>query len=314
MQLKAKAPGSLMLLGEHAVLFDKPALVSAINQYITVTMTPAHQHNETIKIYSKTHGECATTLSALAQADFVIKKPFHFVLAVIKQMHAKIKRGFDVVIESEFSDQVGFGSSAAVTVAMLACLVKWLDIRISALDLIRQARLAARAAQGGVGSGADIAASVHGGIVVYKAHPLSAEKLNITHPLTVVYSGQKTPTVEVISHVQKHFTSHPELLRQIINGIGECALQGAKHVRKKDWQKLGEVFNIQQGLMEALNVSNAKLQTLITDLRSDKSILGAKISGSGLGDCVVGLGLSKNIPHPCLDAEMTLQGVMCEKI
>ena len=103
-------------------------------------------------------------------------------------------------------------------------------------------------------------------------------------------------------------------MRQIINGIGECALRGAHHVRQKDWQKLGEVFNIQQGLMEALNVSNAQLQTLINDLRSDKSILGAKISGSGLGDCVVGLGRAKNIPHSCMDAEMTLQGVMCEKI
>ena len=92
-------------------------------------------------------------------------------------MQVKIKRGFKVEIESEFSDQVGFSSSAALTVALLACLTKWLGIRISSLDLIRQGRLAARLAQGGVGSGADIAAAVLGGIVVYKAQPLSAEKL-----------------------------------------------------------------------------------------------------------------------------------------
>ena len=40
MQLKASAPGSLMLMGEHAVLHGKKALVCAIDQRISVSLTP----------------------------------------------------------------------------------------------------------------------------------------------------------------------------------------------------------------------------------------------------------------------------------
>ena len=40
MPFKASAPGSLMLLGEHAVLHGKPALVGALDKRITVTLTP----------------------------------------------------------------------------------------------------------------------------------------------------------------------------------------------------------------------------------------------------------------------------------
>ena len=79
MQLRAKAPGSLMLLGEHAVLFDKPALVSAINKYITVTMTPAHQHDdETIEIHSKTHGSLATYIISIRTGRFCYQKTIPF--------------------------------------------------------------------------------------------------------------------------------------------------------------------------------------------------------------------------------------------
>ena len=49
-------------------------------------------------------------------------------------------------------------------------------------------------------------------------------------------------------------------------------------------------MNVAQGLMDAIGVNNAMLATLVHGLREDPAVLGAKISGSGLGDCVVALG------------------------
>lgn len=315
MIIKASAPGSMMLLGEYAVLQGRPALVCAVNKRITVTLTP--RTDDGIHIHSSLHGHYTTQLQAVQ-----IEKPFHFVLGAIRHYHYYLKRGFDLHIDTEFSDQVGLGSSAAVTAAVLAVLTSWLDMRVSPLDLVRQGRHVIRQIQG-TGSGADMAASVFGGMVSYSAQPVKVEKFSVTYPFTALYAGFKTPTPEVIKHVQARFSAFPALYRQIERSIGQCATEGIHMVRKEDWEGLGAIMNTQQGLMDALGVCTPLLADLIADLRLQKGISGAKISGSGMGDCVIGWGnvpeawqYSNNAQHAGVEripVAMTLQGLHCEK-
>lgn len=313
MQIKASAPGSLMLLGEYAVLHGKQALVCAIDKRISVIITP--RSDKQIDISSSLYGHYSTDLSRIK-----IEKPFHYVLGVLQHVQAKLRYGCHIEIVSEFSDRMGLGSSAAVTVATLAAFISWLNIKMSPLDLLRQARNVIRQVQG-VGSGADIAASIYGGIVGYQTQPLFAEKLSSLHPLTVLYAGFKTPTAEAIKRVQQSFANYGNLFRHLANSIGQCATEGIQLVRKSEWHKLGDIMNIQQGLMESLGVGGAPLTDMVQDLRKQSGIIGAKISGSGLGDCVVGLGqLSEAYhytgEHPGIQniaISMTAQGVLCEK-
>jgi mevalonate kinase len=310
MQLKASAPGSLMLLGEYAVLHGKHALVCAVDKRITVTLTP--RADEVINIHSDRHGVYTTNISHLT-----IEKPFHYVLTALKHHQTKLKRGCDIEIQSEFSDTLGLGSSAAVTVATLSVLVSWLGMPFLPLDLVRQGRNIVREVQG-VGSGADVAASVYGGMVGYQAQPLTAEKISITHPLTVIYSGHKTPTPEAIARVQDYFSAYPNIFRELTNSIGQCAQEGLLCARKAEWKKLGEIMNMQQGLMESLGVGTDLMREMIFDLRKQDTITGAKISGSGFGDCVIGLGETPahytyaNLQR--IPVAISLQGVHCEKI
>ncbi len=314
MPLKASAPGSLMLLGEYAVLHGKQALVCAVDKRIQVILTP--RSDKKIEIDSSLYGHYSTDLMQLK-----IEKPFQFVLGALQQYQAKLRYGCNINITSEFSDKVGLGSSAAVTVATLATLVSWLNIRMSPLELVRQGRNVIRLIQG-TGSGADIAASVYGGIVAYQAQPMFAEKFNILHPLTVLYAGFKTPTVEAIKTVQQSFSGYSTLFRHLTNSIGQCATDGIQLVRRMEWAKLGEMMNIQQGMMESLGVNTLLLADMIQDLRRQANMLGAKISGSGFGDCVIGLGeLPADYTYrgdhqgvQRIHVNMTAQGVHCEKI
>lgn len=314
MSFRASAPGSLMLLGEYGVLHGGHALVCAVDKRMTVTITP--RQDETITIHSSLHGDYTTQLTELT-----VEKPFHFILAVLQLYQPKMKRGCDITVQSEFSDKVGLGSSAAVTVATLAALITSLNIRTTPLDLVRQGRNIVRHVQG-IGSGADIAASVLGGMVGYRAQPLSAEKYTTLHPLTALYAGFKTPTVDAIKRVQTHFVSHPHLYRSITESISQCAIEGIQSVKKGEWDALGKIMNIQQGMMESLGVSIPLLQEMIKALRLSSGVLGAKISGSGLGDCVIGLGDLSDAFAPDLKAQgvqqipvaMGLKGVQCEKI
>lgn len=303
---KASAPGSLMLLGEHAVLYRKHALVCAINKRMTVTLTPRSDNKIMID-------------SALGHYEAEIARlkvitPFQFVLAALKQYQKKMTVGCDIHITTDFSDKVGFASSAAVTVATLKALSTWLNMPLSSLELIHAGRKIVRAVQG-LGSGADVAACVLGGLVVYRTQPEEIRKLPVESffPLTVVYSGSKAPTIEVVRHVEKLFEDQPVILRLLCQAIDGCVLAGVQAITDNDLHALGKIMNVQQGLMDALGVNTPILADMIDRLRRSPAIEGAKISGSGLGDCVVGVGhLPENIGQ--IPVQITQEGIVCEEI
>lgn len=303
MSFKASCPGSLMLLGEYAVLHGKSALVCAVDKRMSVTLTP--RTDKSIHI-SSALGHYVADVTQLK-----VEQPFQFVLAVLKKYRKELPAGCDITITSEFSDKIGFASSAAVTVATLAVLSAWLQLDLAKLELFQIARAIIRQVQG-LGSGADVAACVFGGIVAYRAQPLSIEKLPYHHPITVVYSGSKTPTVQAVSQVKQAFAEKPKLYQQICLAIDSCALRGKQAVHDQNWVELGKIMDIQQGLMDALGVNTGKLNSIVYNLRNQATILGSKISGSGLGDCVIGLGTITDQAAGGISVEITEQGVCCE--
>ena len=295
-----------MLLGEHAVLHGHPALVCAAHRRIFVTLSP--RSDSRLHIHSAL-GEYTSSLDPL-----VPDSKFRFVLAAIARKKDLLEsRGLDLTIESEFSHTVGLGSSAAVTVALHAALDLFLKGVLEARRVFEESRSLIREVQG-LGSGADVAASVYGGIVAYRAEPLEIEVLPASHPVTVIYSGSKMPTAEVVRRVQQQREQRPEVFDAIFRQMGESVRQATAEIRAGDWKSFGALLNVNQGLMEALGVSNDRLSEIVQALRADPNILGAKISGSGLGDCVLGLGASarKDWPYEVLPVSITELGVQQE--
>jgi mevalonate kinase len=179
-----------MLFGEHAVLHGHLALVGAVSQRLRVTLTP--HAGSAIHIRSAL-GEYASDLRNPAPSE-----TFRFMVAALRVFADDLPSGFSLQVESEFSSTIGFGSSAAVTVATVGALLHWSRGTAPADQVFSTARRLIRDVQG-AGSGADVAASVHGGLVLYRAEPLEIEPLPHTHPLTAVYSGSKLATPLVIA-------------------------------------------------------------------------------------------------------------------
>ena len=298
----ASAPGNLMILGEHAVLRGYRALVCAVNRRMQVTLTPRNDRQIVIQSALGTH---RTELDHLE-----LHHAFRFVMAAVELYRAKLSRGFDLSIESEFSHQIGFGSSAAVTVAMVAVLASFTDQPTHENTLFIQARDIIRTIQG-LGSGADVAASVFGGLVAYRADPLELIPLSKAHPITIIYSGSKMPTVEVVRLVNSRYDRHPELFTSIFRLMDQSVATALSALEQDDWETLGHLLNINQGLMEAIGVSNAALAEIVHALRSDPCTLGSKISGSGLGDCVIGLGKAEciHLPYELIPAQIDPHGL-----
>jgi mevalonate kinase len=300
--ITTSAPGSLMLLGEHAVLHGHRALVCAINRRIAVQLSPIAENS--VRIVSCL-GDYQCPL------DNVLDHPsFRFVLQAVRQHLGKIPSGFELKIESGFSADIGFGSSAAVTVATHAALMKWIaGIEPMREELFFQSLETVRAVQGR-GSGADLAASVFGGIVGYGAAP-EFQPVEVAVPLTAVYCGYKTPTPEVILKVEQLRAGNMAQYDRIYTEIDESVGEAVSCLRNHDFPAFGQLLNRNQQLMDEMGVNTPELQEIVTALQNDPEVFGAKISGSGLGDCAVGIGYAelKELDYPVHHLEITPAGI-----
>lgn len=276
-----------MLLGEHAVLHGRRALVCAIDKRITVSRSQIN--NPILRIVSGL-GNYEAPLSALSDHP-----DFRFVLDAVKQY--PLTQGIELKIESEFSSDIGFGSSAAVTVAAHAVLMGGVENR---MELFKRSLATIHRVQGR-GSGADVAASVFGGVVAYRAEPLEIKPLKQTFPLTAVYSGSKMKTADVIRLVEERRALNADYFERIFDrmdaSVAEAIgiLGGAPASVPADGEAavpplkaFGEILIRNQKLMEEMGLCNAALAEIIGEFRA--AGIPAKISGSGLGDCAIGLG------------------------
>jgi mevalonate kinase len=296
------APGSLMLMGEHAVLHGRRALVCAVNRRLSVCAT------------GRADGRVAVR-SALGGAEAAMSAPdglpdaLRFVREAVRGGAPMLPGGCTLDIESDLPHTLGLGSSAAVTVAVVGAVRALAGAPPAPHDWIRAARAAIVAVQGR-GSGADAAASVLGGLVAYRAEPFHAERLPGLFPLTVVYSGAKRPTAEVMEEQAVAQTAAPAFFEAVYDAMDAAAGAAEAAARADDGPGLGRWLNAGQGLMAALGVVDAPLAEIVARLRASPGILGAKVSGSGLGDCALGLGEAAwaDLRHPRVDACMDARG------
>ncbi len=269
------APGSTMLTGEHAVVYGHPAIVVAIEQRVHVTVRPVNGNSATIT--SEIADPQTIPLDALHAEG-----PYRFVIAAL-QRHTPA-HGVQIDIRSQIDHTLGLGSSAAVTIATLAALSGHAEdsLHADALSIVRRIQ--------GRGSGADLAASLRGGTLAYSVSGDLATFDPLPHPpqLSLHNVGYKTPTAEVLRRVAEAQASEPARYDALYAEMGKVA---ARTITKATaCEDIGSDLRTYQMLMAKLGVSDANLDAANAQALENKGVLGAKISGSGLGDCVIAMG------------------------
>jgi mevalonate kinase len=300
--IEASAPGSLMLLGEHAVLAGGSAVVAAIAHRVRVQLLP--RHDQKVIVQSQ-FGQVETTLT-----DLTVVPPLTYVLAVIDQLRDRLLQGFELHIDSDMSQAMGLGSSTAVTVAVAAVLLKWLGheaqkaaIFEAALNVIRQLQ--------GRASGADVAASVFGGVQHYRASDQCCESLPWQQDFHLYYSGKKTKTAVVLAHVAKQFAGREAELASLYQRIDQVTLKAVAALKAGEEPMFYQQVNAAQALMVELGVCDQTLAEMQRYFSTQAQTLACKISGSGLGDCFYTLGAA--VDHPPYEevvVQLGAEGVM----
>ena len=282
--IKVSAPGSLMLTGEHAVLHGSPAAACAVDKRIYLTLSP--RNDRTVHIESPL-GSLETTLDSLPS-----ESQFKFIIEAIKLVRLNI--GVDIKTESEFSSTVGLGSSAAVTVCTCMALNTLKGIIPKRDELFCQCYNVVHGVQK-TGSGCDLAASIYGGIIAMESKDGQYTPRKLDCPslpeIDLYYCGYKMKTPEVIALVNKKAQAEPEKYEKLYQYMTQVAGATVTLLERGNFEMVGNLFGKYQILMEQLGVCDDTLKDRVTQLQNDSKVLGAKISGSGLGDCVISLGI-----------------------
>jgi mevalonate kinase len=270
MKIKVSAPGKLMLFGEHAVVYDKPCIVTAVSSRLYVELELTHSG-------FKIEAPQAKDVRFVEEAVSVFKEKY------------KIGNGLAIKTSSDFSSQYGFGSSSAVTVATLFALAKIYEINLSLqeiFDLGYQVTLNIQ----GVGSGFDIAAALYGGTIYFLTggkviQPLKTETL----PLVIGYSGIKADTPTMIKNLKLKMKNDPfGSIKNIFNSIEKIVDEAKIALTLGDWRKVGQLMNENHHLLQQLGVSTKKLDQMC-QAAVEAGAYGAKLSGAGGGDCMIAL-------------------------
>jgi len=230
-QLTVSAPGKLMLLGDHAVVHNRPCLVTAVDQRMKLKIelldTPELQLDAPdVKItgYKK-------SLKDLGNGE--IPKGAKFVEIAVKNFlkKYKLKGGLRIETKSAFSSTVGFGSSSASTVCTVKALSELSGNKLDNKELFKLAYKSVIDIQG-VGSGFDIAAGIYGGILYFIGGGKVITPIIVSNfPLIVGYSGSKADTPTLVKMVGAKLKTYPKVypvlfdVSTTIVEIGRKALQ-----------------------------------------------------------------------------------------
>lgn len=287
MKVTASAPGKLMLYGEHAVVYGSPCIVTAVDQRVRVSVEPNGEGE--IHVCSPNVGldEYHKKIARLGKDD--LPKSMQFVEMLVKRFYEKyqIKEGVRISTESDFSTQFGFGSSAAVVVALTQAMTNYFEVVMDKKEIFEMAYRAVLDVQG-VGSGFDVAASVYGGTIYYVTPGTVIEQIYEDElPMVVGYTGVKADTPTLIRQVAE-LKRNEAWVESVFKDITQLVNEAKTSFMKKDFVQLGKLMNRNQKLLSTLNVSSAKLDKLITEVKK-AGALGAKLSGAGGGDCMIAL-------------------------
>lgn len=280
---RSSAPAKVFLFGEHAVVYGEPAVLCAVDRRVTVHAEEAEEdaiHAEDLSVTGVTERGGALTGEA-DELGYVRK-------AVEKaREEAGTEAAVEVTISSEVPVGAGLGSSAAVVVAAIDAVSRELGAPLEA-ERVAELGYEVELSVQGSASPSDTYASATGG-AVYVEPDVEMRSLDSSGLSFVVgYDGGSAPTGEMVEGVRR-LTERNLVASGVVELIGEVTRSGVGAVEENDLDMVGELMNLNHGLLEALGVGSTSLARMVWAAR-EAGARGAKLTGAGGGGCIVALG------------------------
>ena len=290
----ASAPGKIILFGEHAVVYGRPA--------IAVPVTQVHADVEVAE--SSRPGIWIHAPNVDLDAELNTLPSDHPLAAVIHNLFFSLGisphplpsptgrgskgEGLDITINSTIPVASGLGSGAAVSVALVRALSSALGRPLSD-DQVNAFAYEIERLHHGTPSGIDNTVITYASPVYFiKGHPI--ETLKVGRPFTLVIgdTGIPAPTKQSVGDVRRLWTKNNLRMEQVFDEVSQISLMARRIIESGQPEMLGDLMNQNHAFLQEMTVSSQELDTLVRAARA-AGALGAKMSGGGRGGNMIAL-------------------------
>ncbi len=249
------APAKIILSGEHAVVYGRPDIISAIDLRLKFTVWGDKKEIEDkiIKMISQT------------VKDYLRRKKISF-----------NEKFFNYNIESEIPIGQKMGSSAALSVASSAAFLEFYTGKQFDKEAINTTAYEIEKYFHGKPSGGDNSTSCYGGLIYFRKEfeflkNISALNIripkNIDDALYIIDSGKpRENTREMIDKVGKLLNKYPEKIEDVFSKIEKTTKRMVVAISKEDSDFFKQCIVDNEKLLEMLRVVSAKAKDLLKDL------------------------------------------------
>jgi mevalonate kinase len=292
MEITASAPGKAILFGEHAVVYGKPAIAVAVDRKAYVTLKKREDKRVHVKINDLNLSGFLDLEKSEVKVENLNKKPekkgiLNYILSAVLKVQKGALQGMDIEIDLEIPIGAGLGSSAAITVATIAAVSKFNRMELSKDEIAEHAHNVELEVQGAA-SHIDTTLSTYGGMIYLSknAEDIKPIKISGNLPLVVGYTEERGNTGELVESVKLKKETYPEAVNPILNAIESVTDDAVDALLEKDEKRIGELMNINHGLLDALGVNTGDLSRMAYTARR-AGALGSKITGAGGGGSII---------------------------
>ena len=279
-----RAPGKLILTGEHFVVLGAPALSMAIDLHSTACARSNKlgrvDVNATVplKLVDPKHTGTEGLLEPLRMA------------ALTAMERAKPDRGMGVHVDVECDIPIGagLGSSASTSVAIIAAVAMAHGVRLQKREIFNLAYKPETLIHTKP-SGVDQATTTFGGIIQYTSPgDVDRVKVKVEPPILVCDTGVHRSTGRLVGGVVDRSKRQKGRYKENVQRVAEITRSARRAFEKADFEELGLLMNRNQELLSEIGVSHPSLDRLIKAAR-EQGALGAKLTGAGGGGCMIAL-------------------------
>ncbi|MCX8071980.1 MAG: mevalonate kinase [Candidatus Binatia bacterium] len=269
---QGRAPGKVILLGEHAVVYGWPAIALPVDRWVHVEVGPGNlvpTETDSGTLHGNTPPVSIRQLLSLAGS-----------LLRLPAEHLAVR------VNSAVPPGMGLGSSAALSVALIRAIADYYGIALEDGD-VSNCAYKLECLFHGQPSGVDNTAVALGSLLRFvrgkSPLPLSAPA---PLPLVVLLGDQPRSTRTVVELLQRRREHDPQTVDASFARIGQLAERAAAAIERGDWGILAVTMNENQRILHNLGVSTPEIDTLVAQALT-AGAWAAKVTGAGGGGAVV---------------------------
>lgn len=292
--MKAIAPGKLILSGEHAVVYGRPALAMAIDRCAMSTITASLSDEVSFNLVNLDARD-SFTLRTLSEMKLRVLRSYHLFLEgklgirqvllkpvelfefafinILDGLHLKLEKGVSIRTESDIPIGCGMGSSAATVLSVLRGIGHYFRVDFRP-DWVMKYSIEAERLQHGYPSGVDSYISLHGGCALFRGGEATSVPLPRLSMYLVQTGVPAATTGECVVQVADRFRNDV-----IWNDFEAVTLEMEKAIRQNDAGLVRRLVRENNKLLVRIGVVPEKVQSFIRDVEEEGGA--AKVCGAG---------------------------------